>query len=59
MMKKKLVVISVIVVLLITVVITFSYAFWGMTNEQSTMNKLTSGCLSIELVGEDAISLRR
>ena len=57
MKKKKIIIISLVVMLLITSVITFSYAFWGMTNEQTTMNKLTSGCLSITLEGEDAISL--
>ena len=49
MKKKKIIIISLVVMLLVTSVITFSYAFWGMTNEQTTMNKLTSGCLSITL----------
>ena len=57
MKKKKIIIISLVVMLLVTSVITFSYAFWGMTNEQITMNKLTSCCLSITLEEEDAISL--
>ena len=57
MKKKKIIIISLVVMLLVILVITFSYAYWSMTNEQTTMNKLTSGCLSITLEGEDAISL--
>ena len=52
MNKKKIIIISTAIILLITAVITFSYAYWKLTYQATSVNKIVSSCFSMELTNE-------
>ena len=57
-MSKKAILIIISILLTCSIIVGVSYARWAMTNTQTTINKLTSSCFSMELTNEkDSINL--
>ena len=50
--KNKVIILSITVLLICTIIVGITYAYWKLTYQATSVNKIVSSCFSMELTNE-------